>query len=332
MSPFNWSSKSVCVTGAGGFIGSHLAETLVRTGANVRALVRYNSRNDWGLLELLDQDIRDAIDVRSGDVRDALLMKNSIRGCQVVFHLAALIAIPYSYSAPESFVDTNIRGTLNVLQACLDAQVERLTHTSTSEVYGTAQYVPIDERHPLKPQSPYAATKVGADKLAESFFDAFQVPVSIVRPFNTYGPRQSARAVIPTIITQALSGREIRLGNVDTVRDLTFVDDTVRGFIRNAETAQTLGETVNLGTGYGVTIRELVNHVGDILGKSLEVVTENARLRPERSEVYELVSHYGKARDLMGWEPQVELREGLKRTISWIDRHLDRYKVGLYAV
>jgi len=320
------------VTGAGGFIGSHLAETLVRGGASVRALVKYNSRNDWGLLELLDRDVRDAIDVRAGDVRDAPLVKNTIRDCQVVFHLAALIAIPYSYSAPESFVDTNIRGTLNVLQACLDEHVERLIHTSTSEVYGTAQYVPIDESHPLKPQSPYAATKVGADKLAESFFDAFQLPVSIVRPFNTYGPRQSARAVIPTIITQALSGRYIHLGNLDTIRDLTYVDDTVKGFLRIAEAAETVGATINLGTGIGVAIRELVDHIGAILGKSLEVVTEEARLRPERSEVYELVSDFGKARELMAWEPQVELRDGLQRTIAWIERHLARYKVGLYTV
>lgn len=328
----SWNGTRVLVTGAGGFIGSHLAEELIREGARVRALVHYNSRNDWGLLELLEPNIRDSLEITTGDIRDAIFVRRAVRDCEVVFHLAALIAIPYSYLAPESFVDTNVRGTLNVLQAGLDAQVRRVVHTSTSEVYGTAQYTPIDERHPLHPQSPYAATKVAADKLAESFYASYDLPVSVVRPFNTYGPRQSARAVIPTIATQALTGSVVRLGSVETTRDLLFVKDTVRGFLQIAESPRTLGEVVNLGTAVGVTVGDLVARTSRILGKDLTIEVDELRIRPEKSEVGILIAGYDKARQLAGWMPSVDLDEGLRRTVEWIGDHLDRYKPGLYNI
>jgi dTDP-glucose 4,6-dehydratase len=327
-----WQGKRVLVTGAGGFIGSHLAEGLVRQGAQVRALVHYNSRNDWGMLELLDADIRSSLEVLPGDIRDSALVRRAVKGCEAVFHLAALIAIPYSYVAPESFVDTNVRGTLNILQAALDMGAQRVVHTSTSEVYGTAQYTPIDERHPLHPQSPYAASKVGADKLAESFYCAYELPVSIVRPFNTYGPRQSARAVIPTIATQALAGDTIRLGSLDPVRDLLFVKDTVRGFTQIAESPATVGEVVNIGTAKGVSVRDLVAGISRAVEKDPRIVVDEQRIRPERSEVEVLIASHEKAHRLTGWTPTIGLDEGLRLTVEWLAKHLDRYKPGVYSI
>ncbi len=327
-----WDGRGVLVTGAGGFIGSHLAEELTKSGAKVRALVRYNSRNDWGMLELLEKETRDAMEVFAGDIRDAAFIKQAVQSCEVVFHLAALIAIPYSYVAPESFLDTNVCGTLNVLQAGLDMHVRRIVHTSTSEVYGTAQYTPIDEGHPLRPQSPYAATKVAADKLAESFHHSYGLPVSIVRPFNTYGPRQSARAVIPTVAVQALTGSVVRLGALDTTRDMMFIQDTVRGFLKVAESPETVGEVVNLGTATGVSVKQLVGKIGRMLGKELRIELDGQRMRPDTSEVGTLIAAYEKASRLTGWLPQVDLDEGLRRTTEWLGRHLDRYKPGIYNI
>jgi dTDP-glucose 4,6-dehydratase len=327
-----WDGRAVLITGAGGFIGSHLAEELALSGARVRALVRYNSRNDWGMLELLHEEIRGAMDVVSGDIRDAAFVRKAVQGCETVFHLAALIAIPYSCVASESFVDTNVRGTLNVLQAGVEMGVARIVHTSTSEVYGSARYTPIDEGHPLHPQSPYAATKVAADKLAESFCDSYGLRVSVVRPFNTYGPRQSARAVIPTVAVQALTGDVVRLGSLDTTRDMTFIQDTVRGFLKVAESPETIGQVVNLGTASGVSVRQLVGKIGRVLGKDLRVELDGQRVRPGKSEVTTLIAAYEKARRLTGWTPQVDLDEGLQQTTAWLGRHLDRYKPGIYNI
>lgn len=327
-----WAGRRVLVTGAGGFIGSHLAEALIQLDARVRALVRYNSRNDWGMLELLDEETRRGMEVVCGDIRDATFVRQAVRNCDVAFHLAALIAIPYSYIAPESFLDTNIRGTLNVLQACLDVQTERIVHTSTSEVYGTARYTPIDEEHPLHPQSPYAATKVAADKLAESYYCTYDLPVSIVRPFNTYGPRQSARAVIPTIAVQALAGDVVQLGTLETTRDMMFVQDTVQGFLKVAESPHTIGEVVNIGTASGVSVKQLVGKIGDLLGKELGIVADERRMRPEKSEVGTLIAGYEKANRLTGWVPRIGLDEGLRQTVGWLAQHLDRYKPDVYSV
>lgn len=324
--------KRVLVTGAGGFIGSHLTEALVQAGARTRALVHYNSRGDWGLLNQLDRDVRDAVEVVLGDVRDRTGVRKAVEGCEVVFHLAALITIPYSYHAPQSYVETNVIGTLNVLEACRDCGVARLVHTSTSEVYGTAQYTPIDERHPLHAQSPYAATKIGADQLAYSYFASFGTPVVIVRPFNTFGPRQSARAVIPTIIMQALAGGEIKLGSTSPVRDFLFVADTARGFMAAAEADNVCGEVINLGTGRGVTVAGVVEMVGARLDRKLTVRPADERQRPEKSEVYELVCSAAKAAERMGWRPEVGLDEGLARTIAWIDAHRDHYRPERYAI
>lgn len=328
----HWTNKRVLITGAGGFIGSHLAEHLAHLGARVRALVRYNGRNDWGALEFLDDETRGALEVTSGDIRDGGFMQKAMRDREVVFHLAALIAIPYSYAAPQSYVDTNVGGTLNVLQAAREVRPERIVVTSTSEVYGTARYVPIDEDHPLHPQSPYAATKVGADKLAESFHSTYGLRITIIRPFNTYGARQSARAVIPTIITQALAGRSVRLGMVDTVRDVMLAQDTVRGFLSVTQASSTVGEVVNIGTGIGVSVRDLVNRVGGILDKDLELITDGQRLRPDASEVGTLIASFEKARTLAGWAPHVGLDEGLRRTVEWLAAHTDHYKPALYNI
>jgi NAD dependent epimerase/dehydratase len=327
-----WKSKKVLVTGAGGFIGSHLVERLVELGASVRPLVRYNSRNDWGLLELLPAAVKDQLEVVAGDITDPFGVARAMAGCQVVFHLAALIAIPYSYIAPSQYVAVNCSGTLNLLEAARQQGVERFVHTSTSETYGTAQYTPIDEKHQLRGQSPYAASKIGADKLAESYYLSFGVPVSTIRPFNTYGPRQSARAVIPTIISQALSSETIRLGSLTPVRDLNFISDTVEGFLKVAESPRALGEVINVGSGKSVSIGDLAQRILALVGGHPPIVTADERVRPEASEVMELLCDNRKAKELLGWEPKVGLEEGLDKTLSFIEGNLSRYKPEFYNV
>ena len=328
-----WQARRVLVTGAGGFIGSHVTERLVRAGATVRALVHYNGRNDWGHLERLDKDVRGAVEVVCGDVRDPFFSREAVKGESVVMHLAALIAIPYSYVAPAEYVATNVVGTLNILQACRDLGTEKIVHTSTSETYGTAQYVPIDEKHPLQGQSPYAASKIGADKLAESFYLSFGTPVATLRPFNTYGPRQSARAVIPTIISQLAAGRRtLRLGSLEPVRDLTFVEDTVRGFLAVAECDGAVGEVVNVGGGAVVAVGELARKLVGMIRPGARVVTRDERVRPPHSEVMKLVCSAEKARRLTGWRPQVGLDDGLRRTVEFIRGNLDFYAADRYVV
>lgn len=332
MPGMQWTGKQVLVTGAGGFIGSHLTGRLVELGANVRALVRYNSRNDWGLLELLENKVKNELEIVLGDLTDPYCTLRILGGCSVVFHLAALIAIPYSYIAPSQFVSVNCGGTLNLLEAARSQGVELFVHTSTSETYGTAQYTPIDEKHPLKGQSPYAASKIAADKLAESYHLSFGVPVATIRPFNTYGPRQSARAVIPTIISQALSGEVIRLGNLTPVRDLNYVSDTVEGFIKVAESPRAVGEVINIGSGKSVSIGELAVKIVDLLGGNQRLITEDDRVRPQASEVMALLCDHRKARELISWEPGVGLEEGLARTIKFIQENLTSYKPEIYNV
>jgi UDP-glucose 4-epimerase len=323
----------VLVTGAGGFIGSHLVEALVGAGAHVKALVRYTSRGSWGHLEQAAPKVRDSVEVVLGDVRDAQFIRDQVRGCDVVFHLAALIGIPYSYEASESYVDTNIRGSLNVLQAAREAAGPRVVITSTSEVYGTAVYTPMDEKHPLQAQSPYSASKISADKLAESYHLSFGLPVVTVRPFNTYGPRQSARAVIPTIVSQVLAGGDtLRLGSLDPVRDLTYVGDTVRGFLRAGVAEKAVGQVINLGTGQGISIRELAQVIMQIAGHEVAIVSDADRVRPPASEVRLLIAKTERARDLLGWEPEVPLVEGLKRVVEYISANMAAYRVGTYAV
>lgn len=322
--------KKILVTGAGGFIGSHLVEKLVEQGAQVRAFVRYNSRADPGLLKLAGRELLSNIEVVGGDLRDEDAVRQAVRGCQIVLHLGALISIPYSYHHPVEVAQTNLIGTLNILMACRDLGVQRLVHTSTSEVYGTARQTPISEAHPLQGQSPYSASKIGADKLAESFYSAFGVPVVTIRPFNTYGPRQSARAVIPTIITQALTKPVIKLGNVNTTRDFTFVQDTVRGFLLAAQTQGVEGKTINLGTGLEIRIGDLVEKVIAQVNRPVQVEVEAERLRPPASEVFRLISDNSLARQLLGWQPETDLERGLEQTIHWISQNLDLYRVGTY--
>jgi NAD dependent epimerase/dehydratase len=324
------SRSRVFVTGAGGFIGSHLCELLHAEGANVRALVHYNSRSDWGMLEDLNPKRLKDIEVVSGDLRDTGFVRKAVKGCDRVLHLGALIGIPYSYSNPEDVVHTNVLGTLNVLQACLENGVERLVHTSTSEVYGTAQYAPMDESHPLNPQSPYAASKVGSDKLVESYFRTYGLPAVILRPFNTYGPRQSPRAVLPAIIIQALQARSIRLGSLDTTRDLTFVKDTARGFLAAAATEGVNGLTIQLGSQIEYSIGSLVALVGDILKKDIRVIPDAGRVRPETSEVRRLFASNQNAKERLNWRPRVTLKSGLEQTIRWFSTRLDLYKKELY--
>lgn len=326
----NWRSKSVLVTGAGGFIGSHLAEALVQAGAKTRALVHYNGQGRKGWLDR--SDYRDEMEIIAGDVREVDSVRAALKGIDIVFHLAALIAIPYSYISPSSYVTTNIGGTLNILQESLRVGVERIVHTSTSEVYGTARQIPISEEHPLQAQSPYSATKIGADKLAESFHRSFELPVSIVRPFNTYGPRQSARAIIPTIIGQALSNDPIRVGNVSPTRDFNYVADTVRGFLRNAESQKTVGQVVNLGTGKEISIGELAKTICSMVGSECRIVQENDRVRPPGSEVERLCAMSTKAEELAGWRSEVTLQDGLAKTIAWMRSNLEYYPSKIYAV
>ena len=325
--------KAVLVTGAAGFIGSHLTEQLVGLGARVRAFIRYNSRNDRGLLECIPPDRLREVEVFPGDLRDPDAVRAACRGIEIVFHLGALIAIPYSYRNPTDVIATNVLGTLNVLQAGRDTGVRRIIHTSTSEVYGTAQRVPIDETHPVQGQSPYSASKIGADKVAESFYRAFGVPVCTLRPFNTYGPRQSARAVIPTIITQALVGNEVHLGDLAPRRDLTFVSDTVGGFLRMAEAGDdVLGQEVNLGTNSEVSVGDLAAKICALIGTSPRIVTESDRVRPKKSEVFRLLADNRKAERMIGWKPQVSLDAGLRQTIDWIRQNLERYRPSEYQV
>ncbi|MBE3090469.1 MAG: GDP-mannose 4,6-dehydratase [Actinobacteria bacterium] len=328
----NWKNKNVSLTGAGGFIGSHLAERLVYLGANVKAFVRYNSRNDCGQLENLPDNILSQITVIAGDLRDPNAVRDLVADTDIIFHLGSLIAIPYSYVHPMEVIDTNVLGTTNILMAAKDNHVEKIIHTSTSEVYGTARYVPIDEKHPLQGQSPYSASKIGADMIAYSFYTSFKLPVAIIRPFNTYGPRQSARAVTPTIITQALTKKVIRLGSLHPTRDLTFVTDTIEGFIKIAEKEKSIGEVINIGSGFEISVGDLAEKILKLSQSKVKIEIDKKRVRPEYSEVERLCADFTKARKILGWQPQVSLDDGLKRTIKWISDHIEEYKVGMYTI
>ena len=326
----------ILVTGADGFIGSHVVETLVRSGHEVRAFVLYNSFNSWGWLDESDKSIRESIDIFAGDIRDPHGVDKAVENQEVILNLAALIAIPYSYHSPDTYIDTNIKGTLNILQAARRHNVKRVVQTSTSEVYGTAQYIPIDEVHPLHPQSPYAATKVGADQLALSFHASFDVPVGILRPFNTYGPRQSARAVIPTIISQLANKSKVKLGSLSPTRDFSFVQDTANGFLAAAQSDAIVGQTINLGSGFEVSIKETAETIAKLMNTKLELVDDEQRVRPENSEVERLHASIEKAKTLLGWQPELKglagLETGLKKTIEWFSdpKNLSRYKADRY--
>jgi dTDP-glucose 4,6-dehydratase len=329
----------ILVTGADGFIGSHLTESLVHNGYDVRAFVYYNSFNSWGWLDHLDRETTKSIDVFSGDVRDPYGVKRAMEGCEVVLHLAALIAIPYSYHSPESYVDTNIRGTLNILQASRELGLKKVVQTSTSEVYGTARFVPITEEHPLSAQSPYAATKIAADQLAISFYRSFDTPAAVLRPFNTYGPRQSARAVIPTVISQILGGKKaIRLGSLHPTRDFNYVEDIVRGFVAAIERDACIGEVINLGSGYEISVGQTVELIAETIGKKVDIVADDQRIRPEKSEVERLIASNAKAKQLIGWQPTyggIEgFRRGLEKTVEWFSKkkNLRSYKTDMYNI
>jgi NAD dependent epimerase/dehydratase len=319
-------NNRILVTGAGGFVGSHLVEKLVQLGGQVICFIRYTSRDDCGLLEKLPRKILNEVKIISGDLRDPYAVGKATRDIKIVFHLGALIGIPYSYLHPREVIETNVMGTLNVMQAALHQGVSRVIHTSSSEVYGTARYVPIDENHPLQGQSPYSASKIGADKIAESFYRSFGLPVSMSRPFNIYGPRQSTRAVIPTIIAQALADKKIKLGSLKPIRDFTFVNDTVEGFVKIAESQKTVGEVLNLGTGTEISIGDLVKKIGDILEKEIRIEQDPVRVRPEESEVERLICDNTKAKKILNWEPKVSLGDGLLRTIEWIRQSPDYYR------
>lgn len=332
-------NKKILVTGADGFIGSHLTEQLVRQGYDVRAFVLYNSFNSWGWLDHSPQPIKDSLDIFAGDIRDPHGVRKAMEGCDVVMHLAALIAIPYSYHSPDTYVDTNIKGTLNVVQAARELSVEKVVHTSTSEVYGTARFVPITEEHPLQGQSPYSATKIGADQIALSFYNAFDTPVAVIRPFNTYGPRQSARAIIPTVIAQIANGkRKLKLGATHPTRDFNFVMDTVRGFIAIAESEKSVGEVINIGSNFEISIGDTVQMISEVMGVEIEIETERARLRPEKSEVDRLWADNAKAKRLTGWEPAYGGRDGFRRglaeTAAWFTQpeNLKAYKADIYNI
>ncbi|MCP4719534.1 MAG: SDR family NAD(P)-dependent oxidoreductase [Desulfobacteraceae bacterium] len=326
-------NKRVLVTGADGFIGSHLVEMLIKSGARIKALSQYNSFNHWGWLEVLD--CLDDIEVVSGDVRDPYFCKEIVKEIDIIFHLAALIAIPYSYIAPDSYVDTNIKGTLNICQAAKESGCERVIHTSTSEVYGTAQYVPIDENHPLQPQSPYSASKIGADQMAMSFYMAFKLPVTVARPFNTYGPRQSARAVIPTIVGQIAAGKkQIKLGDLSPTRDFNYVLDTCKGFIALAQSDKTVGEVVNIGSGVEISVADTLDLIKKIMKSDVQFITDTQRFRPKDSEVFRLCCDNTRINQLTGFSPDYSLEQGLEKTIEWFvdPKNLARYKTDLYNV
>lgn len=326
-------AEKILVTGADGFIGSHLTEELVKQGFDVKAFSLYNSFNTWGWLDTLPQDIMENVEVFTGDVRDPNGVRETMKGTDAVFHLAALIAIPFSYHSPDAYVDTNIKGTLNVLQAAKQLDLDKVLITSTSEVYGTAQYVPIDESHPYQGQSPYSATKIGADRLAESFYRSFGLPVAIVRPFNTYGPRQSARAVIPTIITQLLAGKEeIRLGSLTPTRDFNFVKDTAQGFIEIYRSDKTVGEEINIATQNEISIGELAEELIKQINPQAKIVCDEERLRPEKSEVNRLLGSNEKIKMLTDWEPRFTFEEGLAQTIDFFRDNLEKYKVDIYNI
>jgi dTDP-glucose 4,6-dehydratase len=331
--------KRILVTGADGFIGSHLTEELVRRGYDVRAFVFYNSFNSWGWLDYSEREIRKSLQVFAGDVRDPHGVKKAVKNCNVVFHLAALIAIPYSYHSPDTYIDTNVKGTLNIVQAARELGVEKVVHTSTSEVYGTAQFVPITEDHPLQGQSPYSASKIGADKIAMSFYYSFGTSVTIIRPFNTYGPRQSARAVIPTIITQIANGNQkIKLGSLHPTRDFNYIKDIVRGFLAVAESDKSVGEVINMGSNFEIVVGDMVQLVAELMGTDVDIETEEERIRPEKSEVERLLADNSKARALTGWTPEYGgldgFRRGLAETIEWFRNpdHLKLYKAEIYSI
>ncbi|UTH00863.1 NAD-dependent 4,6-dehydratase LegB [Macrococcoides canis] len=325
--------KKVLVTGADGFIGSHLTEELVRRGYDVRAFVYYNSFNSWGWLDDSPKEIKDKLEIFSGDIRDPNGVREAMKDIDVVYHLAALIAIPFSYHSPDSYVDTNIKGTLNVLQAAKELNTERVLVTSTSEVYGTALYTPIDEKHPYQGQSPYSATKIGADRIAESFYRSFDLPLTIVRPFNTYGPRQSARAVIPTIISQLLAGKEeIELGSLTPTRDFNYVMDTVNGFIEIANCDATIGEEINIATQKEISIGELAQEMINQINPNAKIITQDERLRPEKSEVNQLLGSNQKIKSMTNWEPKYDLSQGLSETISWMKNNINKYKTDVYNI
>jgi len=329
--------KKILVTGADGFIGSHLTEALIRRGHDVRAFVLYNSFNSWGWLDHCGEDVKEKFEVFAGDIRDPNGVRTAMKGCDAVLHLAALIAIPYSYHSPDTYVDTNIKGTLNIVQAARDFDVSKVIHTSTSEVYGTARFVPITEEHPLQGQSPYSASKIGADQIAMSFYTSFGTPVSTIRPFNTYGPRQSARAVIPTIITQIANGkRQIKLGAVHPTRDFNYVADTVAGFIAALNSDRGIGEVINIGSNFEISIGDTARTIAEVMGAEIDILTDEQRLRPEKSEVERLWASNDKARELLGWQPQYGgldgFRRGLAETVAWFDNpsHLAPYKSDIY--
>ncbi len=331
----NLSNAKILITGADGFIGSHLTEKLIRSGSKVRSFVMYNSFNSWGWLDHTAKDIRNSLEIFPGDIRDPHGIKKAMQGCDIVMHLAALIAIPYSYHSPDTYVDTNIKGTLNILQAAKELGVQKVIHTSTSEVYGTAQFVPITEEHPLQAQSPYSATKIAADQLAYSFYASFGLPVSIIRPFNTYGPRQSARAVIPSIITQILNKQtEIQLGSLHPTRDFNYVDDTASTFMAIAESDDSIGEVINCGSGKEISIGNLADLISEIMDANITIETDDIRLRPENSEVERLMCDNSKLTQLTGFKPETNLRDGLAKTIAWFSdpNNLKQYKTGMYNV
>jgi NAD dependent epimerase/dehydratase len=329
--------KKILVTGADGFIGSHLVEALVRSGYNVRAFVLYNSFNSWGWLDQVSDDVKGKFEVFAGDVRDPHGVRKAMEDCQVVLHLAALIAIPYSYHSPDTYIDTNVKGTLNIVQAAKELGISRVVHTSTSEVYGTARFVPMNEDHPLQGQSPYSASKIGADQIAMSFYTSFNTPVVVLRPFNTYGPRQSARAVIPTIISQILNGvRDIKLGSIHPTRDFNFVSDTVKGFIAAMNSEKAIGEVINIGSSFEISVGDTANTIANVIGKEINIITEDQRLRPIKSEVERLFADNNKAKELMGWQPEYGgldgFKRGLQQTVEWFSnpKNLSNYKSNIY--